>query len=388
MCGNLLYSSTNVQNSLGPRLFRWCEKKFKEEQEDEVESESILSEVFRLEEKGDKDLTEQLQIMSCKLIMAFNTLTSLQKNALKLSVSNITNFNCTQYSDKYARYLNLAQYKKLTELKAPKIISQEEEEEVKRYFEDAKQAVFEKGEGVQISVSEGAKQQIAYICVMMKNKYTEWQPFLSSDSEEDDESSVASKRKRKRKAGLDKSSIVQVVKELLNAVFGDTLLRWRSGEQITEATKRMGKQNECAATPTTTAIRNLMGRRSDLVAYNEKKVPVCISEVKDGKSSYSSMTQESKNIRCTKSPQVYNALAGGSDSTSGYMYYLKEFEGIDVVLPGKRLKLPIRVKETDELEVTLVAIYELKAFIKEYSSQLLDQLTAAEKATQVYHSPK
>ena len=103
---------------------------------------------------------------------------------------------------------------------------------------------------------------------------------------------MASKRKRKRKAGLDKSSIVQVVKELLNAVFGDTLLRWRSGEQITEATKRMGKQNECAATPTTTAIRNLMGRRSDLVAYNEKKVPVCISEVKDGKSSYSSMTQE------------------------------------------------------------------------------------------------
>ena len=42
------------------------------------------------------------------------------------------------------------------------------------------------------------------------------------------------------------------------------------------------------------------------------------------------------------------------------MYSLKEFEGIDVVLTGKRLQLPIRVKETDELEVTLVAIYELK----------------------------
>ncbi|KAI8339817.1 hypothetical protein BD560DRAFT_19693 [Blakeslea trispora] len=162
----LLYSSTNVQNNLESRLFRWCEKKFKEEQEDEVESESIPAEVFLLEEKADKSLTEQLQIMSCKLIMTFDTLTGLQKNVLKLSVSNIINFNCTQYSDEYARYLSLAQYKKLAELKAPRIISQEEEE-LKRYFKDAKQAVFEKDEGVQISVSKGAKQQIAYICTMM-----------------------------------------------------------------------------------------------------------------------------------------------------------------------------------------------------------------------------
>ncbi|KAI8374086.1 hypothetical protein EDC96DRAFT_582960 [Choanephora cucurbitarum] len=185
---------------------------FEEEQEHEVESERILAEVFDLEEEAGKNLTKQLQIMSC-------------------NVSNIINLNRTQYSDEYALYSSLAQYKKLAELKAPEVISQEEGKE-KRYFKDAKQ------------------------------------PFLSSDSEKDDESSVASTRKRKREADLDELDIVQVVKELLNAVFDDTLLRWRSGERITAATKRMRKQDECTAVLTTTTIRNLMRRRNYLAAYN------------------------------------------------------------------------------------------------------------------------
>ena len=121
-------------------------------------------------------------------------------------------------------------------------------------------------------------------------------------------------KKRRRPVDLDESDVVYLLKEMLNAVFSDTLMRWKSGEKTSDATKRSKKANSTAADSRRTVIKNLMGRRSDLIAYNQKKVPVCLCEVKDGCSSTESTRQESKSIRCTKSLQLYNAVINGSDS--------------------------------------------------------------------------
>ncbi|RCH79613.1 hypothetical protein CU098_004534, partial [Rhizopus stolonifer] len=63
---------------------------------------------------------------------------------------------------------------------------------------------------------------------------------------------------------------------MLNAIFSDTLLRWRGGERTTEATKRPKKTNESVISCTVSSIKNLMDRHSDLVAYNEKRIPLCL----------------------------------------------------------------------------------------------------------------
>lgn len=44
----------------------------------------------------------------------------------------------------------------------------------------------------------------------------------------------------------------------------------------------------------------------------------------------------------------------------GYLYYLTRYEDIDVVLPGKKLFIPLCTEEFDSLENTIEALYELK----------------------------
>ena len=119
-----------------------------------------------------------------------------------------------------------------------------------------------------------------------------------------------------------------------------------------------------------------MGRRSDLIAYNKKKMPVCLCEVKDGMTSSASIKQESKSIRCSESLKLYNLSIGSSNhiwsllkehhpnekliGDCGYVYYLTTHEDVDVVLPGQRLSLPPVAGDVDALEATLVGLYELK----------------------------
>ncbi|KAI8372419.1 hypothetical protein BD560DRAFT_446426 [Blakeslea trispora] len=52
------------------------------------------------------------------------------------------------------------------------------------------------------------------------------------------------------------------------------------------------------------SCKNIMWRRSDILLYSSKKIPVCLSEVKDDRSSSESISQEPKSIRCSKSLQV------------------------------------------------------------------------------------
>lgn len=113
---------------------------------------------------------------------------------------------------------------------------------------------------------------------------------------------------------IDESDVVFVLKEMLNVIFVDTFMRWKSGERTTDATKRSKKTNSSATNTNLTTIKNLMGRRSDLVAYNHKRIPVCLCEVKDGLSDSATTRQESKSIRCSKSLQVYNKVLNGPES--------------------------------------------------------------------------
>ena len=132
----------------------------------------------------------------------------------------------------------------------------------------------------------------------------EWQREGGDDDDEEEEEE-STRKKRKRSFELDESDVVQIVKEILNALFADTLLRWKSGEKTTESCKKMKIQNEMSSS-VKGSCRNIMGRRSDIILYNSKKVPLCLSEVKDGRSTTETTSQESKSIRCTKSLQVYN----------------------------------------------------------------------------------
>ncbi|KAI8363996.1 hypothetical protein EDC96DRAFT_208911 [Choanephora cucurbitarum] len=207
------------------------------------------------------------------------------------------------------------------------------------------------------------------------------------------EGDSVSQKKRRRPVDLDGSDIVYLLKEMLNAVFSDTLMRWKSGEKTSDATKRSKKANSTAADSQKTVIKNLMGRRSDLIAYNQKKVPVCLREVKVGCSSTESTRQESKSIRCTKSLQLYNAVINGSNSIwsldmngqEGYLYYLTKR---DVVLPGKRLSVPLVKQDIASLEVTIKALYELKNCIKQYNEKLTSSYRLESNIDQVYHTSR
>ncbi|KAI8352151.1 hypothetical protein EDC96DRAFT_518241 [Choanephora cucurbitarum] len=342
--------------------------------------------------------------MSCKYLTTFDTLSHLSKCVLKLCVSNIININNKQYAGEYQRYLTISQYRSLQELKAPRMISEEESAEIKSLFKDCKKTLFDDAGFVDCGVAKGKRQQIGAICTMMKNKLDEWAVIDDSEVEddnedEDDNDSEKKKkersRKRQRAMDVDESDVVYVLKEMLNAIFVDTLMRWKSGERTTDATKRSKKTNSSATNTNLTTIKNLMGRRSDLVAYNHKKIPVCLCEVKDGLSDSSTTHQESKSIRCSKSLQVYNKVMNGPESIwsldmngqEGYLYYLTRYEDIDVVLPGKRLFIPFCPEEINSLENTIEALYELKNCLKEYSNALSEENLGGTSLGQTYHTP-
>ncbi|KAI8357805.1 hypothetical protein BD560DRAFT_406180 [Blakeslea trispora] len=385
---------------LGARLFRWCEAKFKGEEFEGVKQ--VLEEISSLESKEGRSLKECLQVMTCKYLMTFDTLNHLSKCVLKLSVSNVLNLNNKQYADEYQRYLTISQYKSLQELKAPIMISEEESVEIKNLFKECKETLFDDAGFVDCAIAKGKRQQIGAICTMMKNKFDEWATSNDSDDEDEDDSGDDSdkkkkerSRKRQRVMDVDESDIVYVLKEMLNAIFVDTFMRWKSGERTTDATKRSKKTNTSAASTNLTAIKNLMGRRSDLVAYNNKKIPVCLCEVKDGLSDSATTHQESKSIRCSKSLQLYNKVMNGPESIwsldlngqEGYLYYLTRHEDIDVVLPGKRLFVPFCVEEVDSLEDTIEALYELRNCLKEYSEALREEYLGETSTGQTYHTP-
>ncbi|KAI8378918.1 hypothetical protein BD560DRAFT_421616 [Blakeslea trispora] len=396
---DLHQSSYTEDDTLCQSLFEWCTKKFAGI---EFDSTAIVEEVKDLEKKSSKTLRDSLAIMSCKFLMTFSQLTHVQKCVLKLSVSKIINMNSDGYSREYLLYLEIGKYEELSALEAPKMMSDEEMQVIKTIFADCKKTLFNDNKPVVCDVSAGKGGQIGYILTMMKNKFAEWrleeeeeeEEEEEDESEEEEDDEQQQSKKRKRSCALDESDVVQVVKDVLNVLFVDTLLRWKSGEKTTDSCKRMK-----IGTETSLSIRgsckNVMGRRSDILLFTNKKVPVCLSEVKDGRSSRDSISQESKRIRCSKSLQVYNTCLGGSNSiwsldwcgTCGYIYYVTSHEGVNVVLPGRKLQLPKKEEDLDKLEQTLIALYELKNFLVEYDAGLGEAFVEGHENAQIFHTP-
>ncbi|OBZ83498.1 hypothetical protein A0J61_08456, partial [Choanephora cucurbitarum] len=389
-----LYQQRYVEENdpLKQSLFDWCTKKFVGD-DDEFDTSMIIDEVKALEKKEVKTIRDSLRIMSAKFLMAFSVLTHTQKCVLKLAVSDIINLNTTKYFREYLLHLDVDKQQELSALQPPSLLSEEETKAIKATFAEHKKALFVDKMPILCDTTQGKKGQIGYVMTVMKNKFVEWQREGGDDDDEEEEEE-STRKKRKRSFELDESDVVQIVKEILNALFADTLLRWKSGEKTTESCKKMKIQNEMSSS-VKGSCRNIMGRRSDIILYNSKKVPLCLSEVKDGRSTTETTSQESKSIRCTKSLQVYNTCLSGSSSiwsldwcgTRGYIYHLKRHEEVDVVLPGKTLSIPKTKEELDDLESTLLALYELKNFLVEYEGSLKEDFDANHDEGYIFHTP-
>ncbi|OBZ86653.1 hypothetical protein A0J61_05295 [Choanephora cucurbitarum] len=213
------------------------------------------------------------------------------------------------------------------------------------------------------------------------------------DEVEDDDEEEQSEKKRKRKIDHSENDVLLVVKMLLDTIFGDTKLKWKSGEKTTDATKRARIVGQLLSRGT--SCSNLMGRRSDLVLYNKSNVVLCLSELKDGNSESNSIKQEAKSLRCSKSLLSYNKPFSQKDiwsldwnGFSGYTYYLKSYNDVTVVLPGRSLSIPLVKDSIDDFEDTLIALYEFKEHMLEYDHSLSQEFTASmSDELKVYHSP-
>ncbi|OBZ81596.1 hypothetical protein A0J61_10355 [Choanephora cucurbitarum] len=159
--------------------------------------------------------------------------------------------------------------------------------------------------------------------------------------------------------------------------------------------------NEMSATTTTnnnSSMKNMMGRRTDLILYNSSNVAICLSELKDGLCKSSSTTQESKAIRCTKSLQTYNEMLNGNKNVwsmdwngcRGYVYALIKDESldVDVAVRVSEVMIPRCEEEMTEFKQALLNIYELREQLLKYESELPNAFVDTESVLQVYHSPK
>ncbi|KAI8361780.1 hypothetical protein EDC96DRAFT_576004 [Choanephora cucurbitarum] len=127
-------------------------------------------------------------------------------------------------------------------------------------------------------------------------------------------------------------------------------------------------------TTNNSSIKNMMGRRTDLILYNSSNVAICLSELKDGLCKSNSATQESKAIRCTKSLQTYNEMLNGAKNVWS--------------MDWNEVMIPRCEEEMAEFKQALLNIYELKEQLLKYDSELSNAFVDTESVLQVYHSPK
>ncbi|KAI8330150.1 hypothetical protein EDC96DRAFT_528846, partial [Choanephora cucurbitarum] len=360
----LLYMKRPQQTDpLSEKLFHWCIQLFKN---DDISSDvhEITQEVVALEKKSERTLADSLKIMATKSLLTFDNLNHLEKCVLKLAVSKIVNLSSPAFAAEFQKAIDISKFQELSKLKPPSFLTEKEEDEIKTIFERCRQSVFVDNKPVNFDIEVSKEGQIGYIMMFMKSKFSQWKYFAAAAEEEEDSEDCRKKRKREE---LDEEIVVETIKEILNTLFADTLMHWKSGENTTVASKRMKIANELSFS-NNGLCKNVMGRRSDLILYNSKKTALCLSEAKNGRSISDDISQQSKSIRCSKSLQAYNRLIGGSDSiwsfdwsgTRGHLYSLMKYEGVDVVLPGRTLCLPTTASQIEDLQATLVAFYELK----------------------------
>ncbi|KAI8342224.1 hypothetical protein BD560DRAFT_493369 [Blakeslea trispora] len=357
-----------------------------------VDIEAIRRSIVSLETKPVITLSERLKIMSFRFLTTFETLSVTQKCVLKLSLSNIICISSRDFADEYYRHLPTQVSADLSMLSAPTNITEEEAAEIRTIYQDCRRKVFVESAFVESNVRRGLEGQIGYLCIFLRNKFNDLSSSEESEGSADDEeertTTTATTRKRKLPSECD---LLLVIKEVLSTVFANTKLKWKTGEKTTEATKKMKLTSKKTSN---TTCKSTMGRRSDMVLYNKQKLAICVSELKDGSCSSSSSKQQSKSIRCSKAIQAYNSMFGGAKNTwsldwngpSGYIYFLTEHEGTNVVLPGKSLIMPNDESDLDQFEETLVALFELKNALVIYNNQLQKEPVEEEENDQIYNS--
>ncbi|KAI8372663.1 hypothetical protein EDC96DRAFT_55738 [Choanephora cucurbitarum] len=310
-----LYRKVNmIQNGeLRIELLDWCTQLMCKKPVT-VQREAIKDKIIRLEEENSNALVDRLKIMSFKLLNSFDTLTPIEKCVLKLSVSNIVNMSKKVYSDQYQKHFPLSLYESLSSL-SPPTLTLSYEQQLQTHFAEFKKIIFEESEAMMpmAIAKRGLKDQICYILIYLCNKMAEWEDDDEGkdddeDEENDDEAECTRERKKRRVEMSSESDMMMVVKFVLDAVFADSNLRWRSGEKTTNSTKRSKIINELASSSSNNnSCSNVMGRRSDLVLTNKHGVDLCLVESKNGSSCYEEIAQDSKSVRCTKSLYAYNS---------------------------------------------------------------------------------
>ncbi|KAI8379859.1 hypothetical protein EDC96DRAFT_115695 [Choanephora cucurbitarum] len=296
-----IYLKTNRANeeAAASVLYNWCQAAFKN-QAFNVGLSSVRAEVSRLEETS-RSLKEEVLFLSYKFLSSFDSLTTVEKCALKLAVSNMIDLNNKIFANQYKKHFSIRNFSELLLLKAPRP-EKDHEDEIRREFGHFKKLFFEDEAAPQFlpNIKKGTKHQICLVLMNMMNMMN----MMNTWSNEDEDENEEVEKKRKRKIDHSENDVLLVVKMILDTIFGDTKLKWKSGEKTTDATKRARIVGQLLSGGT--SCSNLMGRRSDLVLYNKNNVVLCLSELKDGNSESSSTKQESKSLRYSKSLLSYN----------------------------------------------------------------------------------
>ncbi|OBZ81318.1 hypothetical protein A0J61_10633 [Choanephora cucurbitarum] len=385
---------TGQNDQLQLQLLDWCTQLL-DKRPVTVNIQLIKSEIVRLEQQNDKTLVNRLNLMSFKLLNSFETLSLTEKCVLNLTVLSIIDLSKKVYSDQYQKYLPLSVFESLSSLEPPTVAI--DDSQIDTYFEEFKKIIFECSESmVPIAVAKrGLRDQICYIMIYLHNKIAEWEEDENEEDEDEDdddddddvdeeEEQIGGERKRKRIEAPSENDMMMVVKFILDAVFADTGLKWRSGEKTDNATKRSRIIHETASS-SNASINNIMERRFGLTLRNRRGIDLCLVDFKNGSSPSDEITQDSKSLRRTKSLYAYNSSLTDkrmwSMNWNGYksdICYMTKYEGVDVVLAAERLFIPSKTSEVGKLKDFFIALYRFKKQILDYEQSLSVAFTASE----------
>ncbi|OBZ83470.1 hypothetical protein A0J61_08479 [Choanephora cucurbitarum] len=379
------YDKVTERSAIKIKLLEWCKDAFKGEPIT-VDIATIESEIDAMKE--DPSLVDELSIMSLNMLKIFNDLNTIEKHVLKLVVSDIVNIRNEDYLAVLSSHLKPETMRKLKDVGIDDSLDEDTKKKIKQEFDEGIKAIKDNGLAKQGRSAAGIGPQVGNVLNFLVNKIDTWKKRMKKVDPE--HSADGSSTTKKRKLDLSENDILQVVKEVLETIFADTDLFWVSGEKTSLATKKSKIENGTLSRSSNKS--NIVGRKSDLLLLNEDETVLCAAEMKDGCSNNSS-SQESKSCRITKCIRQYNSMIAGGKTCvgmdwngfQGYVYYCKAYEGIDLVLGFKQLLLPVTIEELELFGETLLALYEMKTFLVEYSCSLGSSFVDADDSA-VYHS--
>jgi hypothetical protein len=178
------------------------------------------------------------------------------------------------------------------------------------------------------------------------------------------------------------------------------------GETASSVTKlfRLGLQKffnieRIIPSPTSSSSSaNLMGNRIDIRVIDEKGTELALYELKSKHQGTITLQQESKAIRLNRCLDIVNRMGGAVTGVksmnwcgyTGTMYDLIQYKGVTVATNKVNLLYPQDYQQfqCDQFKDTVLAMFENRAYVLEYSKTIRTSKHIPKKIPQVFLDPK